>query len=90
MYTIWVHGAFGVDYGTDEVVPHGSAGPDLVWLEADQLPDLPRKLNYFRLTEYECVSLGKKLSFHLRALARERNVKTVDLVTFGRRHSIPS
>ena len=50
-----------------------------MWLTADQLPDLPRKLNYFRLTEYECVSLGKKLSFHLRALARERNVKTVDL-----------
>eukprot|EP00439_Symbiodinium_sp_Y106_P003312 s7702_g1.t1 len=67
-----------VDYSPDETTdtPRGRGGP--VWLTVDQLPDVQGRMGYFRLTEMECISLGKKLSFHLRGHAKEKGFKTVE------------
>ena len=60
-----------VGYGdVEEEYPHRIGGP--VWLTVERLPDIESRTGYFRLTEYECVSLGKNLSFHLRAWATEK------------------
>ena len=67
-----------VDYGTDDVeeIPRGSGGP--IWLTPEQLPDVQGRKGYFRLNEMECVSLGKKLSWHRRGHAKEKGFKTVE------------
>ena len=79
---VWDSGPMNVDYGDDdevEVIPRGSGRPEAMWLTVDQLPDMSKETGFFRLTEYEAVSLSKKLSFHLRGFAKERNVRTVEL-----------
>ena len=81
---VWDSGPMAVDYSPDDTTdtPWGRGGP--VWLTVDQLPDVQGRMGYFRLTEMECVSLGKKLSFHLRGHAKEKGFKTVE---FGEEQS---
>ena len=76
---VWDSGPMAVDYSPDETTdtPRERGGP--VWLTVDQLPDVQGRMGYFRLTEMECVSLGKKLSFHLRGHAKDKGFKTVEL-----------
>ncbi|CAE6931894.1 unnamed protein product, partial [Symbiodinium sp. CCMP2592] len=71
-------GPMAVDYGADDEVEHprGSGGP--IWLTPDQLPDVKGRMGYFRLNEMECVSLGKKLSWHLRGHAKDKGFRTVE------------
>ncbi|CAE7254022.1 unnamed protein product, partial [Symbiodinium sp. CCMP2592] len=75
---VWDSGPMAVDYGADddEEHPRGSGGP--IWLTPDQLPDVKGRMGYFRLTEMECVSLGKKLSWHLRGHAKDKGFRTVE------------
>ncbi|CAE7441018.1 MBF1B [Symbiodinium sp. CCMP2592] len=75
---VWDSGPMAVDYGADDEVEHprGSGGP--IWLTPDQLPDVRGRMGYFRLTEMECVSLGKKLSWHLRGHAKDKGFRTVE------------
>ncbi|CAE7818576.1 unnamed protein product [Symbiodinium sp. CCMP2592] len=75
---VWDSGPMAVDYGTDDVEEHprGSGGP--IWLTPEQLPDVKGRMGYFRLTEMECVSLGKKLSWHLRGHAKDKGFRTVE------------
>ncbi|CAE7477767.1 unnamed protein product [Symbiodinium sp. CCMP2592] len=75
---VWDSGPMAVDYGADDEVEHprGSGGP--IWLTPDQLPDVKGRMGYFRLNEMECVSLGKKLSWHLRGHAKDKGFRTVE------------
>ncbi|CAE7403604.1 unnamed protein product [Symbiodinium sp. CCMP2592] len=75
---VWDSGPMAVDYGADdeEEHPRGSGGP--IWLTPDQLPDVKGRMGYFRLNEMECVSLGKKLSWHLRGHAKDKGFRTVE------------
>ncbi|CAE7762644.1 AGD14 [Symbiodinium sp. CCMP2592] len=77
-YDCHISGPMAVDYGTDDVEEHprGSGGP--IWLTPEQLPDVKGRMGYFRLTEMECVSLGKKLSWHLRGHAKDKGFRTVE------------
>ncbi|CAE7031119.1 unnamed protein product [Symbiodinium sp. CCMP2592] len=51
--------------------------PTEVWNSGPMNIDYGR-MGYFRLNEMECVSLGKKLSFHLRGHAKEKGFKTCE------------
>ncbi|CAE7349849.1 unnamed protein product [Symbiodinium sp. CCMP2592] len=75
---VWDSGPMAVDYGADDDVepPRGNGGP--IWLTPDQLPDVKGRMGYFRLNEMECVSLGKKLSWHLRGHAKDKGFRTVE------------